>query len=153
MRARRVERPLLDLELFRNRAFSAASIVTFCLGARAVRRDDPACRSTSRPCAAQDALDTGLLLIPQGVGGGLGMALSGRATERLGAGLTSLIGGLVLAAATLPFVLVTATTPFATDRRRDARARHRRRAGDHAGDDGRVLGARAASRSTTPARS
>jgi MFS family permease len=41
------------------------------------------------------------------------MFLSGRATERLGAGRTSLIGGLILAAATIPFVLVSATTPFA----------------------------------------
>jgi MFS family permease len=61
----------------------------------------------------QDAIDTGLLLIPQGLGGGLGMFLSGRATERLGAGRTSLIGGLILTVATIPFVLISATTPFA----------------------------------------
>ena len=76
----------------------------------------------------QDAISTGLLLIPQGIGGGLGMFLSGRLTQRLGAGRTSLIGGLILAAATLPFVLVTAGTPFARDRGIDAGARHRRRA-------------------------
>ena len=32
-RSRRIERPLLDLKLFANPAFRAASIVTFCLGA------------------------------------------------------------------------------------------------------------------------
>jgi hypothetical protein len=31
----------------------------------------------------QEAIDTGLLLIPQGIGGGVGMWLSGRATTRL----------------------------------------------------------------------
>jgi MFS family permease len=40
------------------------------------------------------------------------MALSGRLTERLGAGRTSLLGGAILGLATIPFVLVTATTPF-----------------------------------------
>src|SRR5579875_2675496 len=33
MRSRRIERPVLDLSLFRNRAYTAASVVTFCLGA------------------------------------------------------------------------------------------------------------------------
>ena len=57
---------------------------------------------------------TGLLLIPQGIGGGLGMFLSGRLTERFGAGRTSFFGAMILAVATIPFVLVTATTPYAT---------------------------------------
>jgi MFS family permease len=61
----------------------------------------------------EDALQTGLLLIPQGIGGGIGMALSGRITERLGAGRTSLIGGVILVLATVPFVLIGAATPFA----------------------------------------
>ena len=61
----------------------------------------------------EDAISTGLLLIPQGLGGGIGMFLSGRLTQRIGAGRTSLLGGMILAVATIPFVLVTATTPFA----------------------------------------
>ncbi len=60
----------------------------------------------------EDAISTGLLLIPQGVGGAIGMALSGRLTQRLGAGRTSLLGGAVLVAGTIPFVQVTATTSF-----------------------------------------
>jgi MFS family permease len=41
------------------------------------------------------------------------MAASGRMTNRFGAGRTSLVGGLTMAVATIPFVLVTATTPYA----------------------------------------
>jgi EmrB/QacA subfamily drug resistance transporter len=112
VRSRRTEHPLLDLGLFANPAFRAASIVTFCLGAALFGAMIlmPLYFQTVR---GQDAISTGLLLIPQGIGGGLGMFLSGRLTQRLGAGRTSLIGGLILAAATLPFVLVTAGTPFA----------------------------------------
>jgi EmrB/QacA subfamily drug resistance transporter len=111
LRSRRVSYPLLDLKLFGNPAFRAASIVTFCLGAALFGAMIlmPLYFQTVR---GEDAINTGLLLIPQGIGGGLGMFLSGRATERLGAGRTSLIGGVILAVATIPFVLVTATTSF-----------------------------------------
>ncbi len=111
LRSRRIARPLLDVRLFANRAFSAASLVTFCLGAALFGAMIlmPLYFQTVR---GEDAIRTGLLLIPQGVGAGLTMAVSGLATERLGAGATSLIGGFVLAAATIPFVLITATTSF-----------------------------------------
>jgi len=111
MHARRTEHPLLDLKLFSNPAFRAASIVTFCLGAALFGAMIlmPLYFQTVR---GEDAISTGLLLIPQGIGGGLGMFLSGRVTERLGAGRTSLIGGLILALATVPFILISATTPF-----------------------------------------
>jgi EmrB/QacA subfamily drug resistance transporter len=110
--ARRTEHPLLDLSLFSNSAFRAASIVTFCLGAALFGAMIlmPLYFQTVR---GEDAIHTGLLLIPQGLGGGLGMFLSGRVTERLGAGRTSLTGGLILAAATIPFLLISATAPFA----------------------------------------
>jgi EmrB/QacA subfamily drug resistance transporter len=110
-RSRRIERPLLDLKLFANPAFRAASVVTFCLGAALFGAMIlmPLYFQTVR---GQDAITTGLLLIPQGVGGGIGMVLSGRFTERLGAGRTSLIGGLILVLGTLPFVLIAADTSF-----------------------------------------
>jgi EmrB/QacA subfamily drug resistance transporter len=110
-RSRRIERPLLDISLFKNRAFSAASVVTFCLGGALFGAMIlmPLYFQTVR---GEDAIKTGLLLIPQGLGAGIGMFLSGRATERLGAGVTSLIGGLVLTVATIPFVLVEANTSY-----------------------------------------
>lgn len=112
-RSQRIERPLLDLKLFANPAFRAASIVTFCLGAALFGAMIlmPLYFQTVR---GEDAIQTGLLLIPQGIGGGVGMFLSGRLTERLGAGRTSLLGAAILGVATLPFVLVTATTPYST---------------------------------------
>ncbi|MGA2009825.1 MAG: DHA2 family efflux MFS transporter permease subunit [Solirubrobacteraceae bacterium] len=110
--ARRTEHPLLDLSLFSNSAFRAASLVTFCLGAALFGAMIlmPLYFQTVR---GEDAISTGLLLIPQGLGSGIGMFVSGRATERIGAGRTSLIGGVILAVATIPFVLITASTSFA----------------------------------------
>jgi EmrB/QacA subfamily drug resistance transporter len=112
LRSLRIERPLLDLSLFRNAAFRAASVVTFCLGA-ALFGAMILIPLYFQTVLGDSALKTGLLLIPQGIGGGLGMAASGRMTNRLGAGRTSLVGGLTMAVATIPFVLVTATTPYA----------------------------------------
>ena len=112
LRSQRVARPLLDLSLFRNPAFRAASIVTFCLGA-ALFGAMILMPLYFQTVLGDGALKTGLLLIPQGIGGGLGMAASGRLTDRLGAGRTSLLGGVVMAVATIPFVLVTAHTAYA----------------------------------------
>jgi EmrB/QacA subfamily drug resistance transporter len=110
-RAKRIDYPLLDLSLFKNRGFSAASVVTFCLGGALFGAMIlmPLYFQTVR---GQDAVDTGLLLIPQGIGGGLGMFLSGRATERLGAGMTSVVGAVILVVATVPFVLIQADTSY-----------------------------------------
>jgi EmrB/QacA subfamily drug resistance transporter len=112
-RALRIPNPLLDVRLYANKAFSAAAVTTFALGAvlfggmvllplyfQIVRQED--------------AVITGLLLIPQGIGAALAMAQSGRLTERLGGGLTSLVGGAVMIGATLPFVLIDERTPFWT---------------------------------------
>jgi MFS family permease len=60
----------------------------------------------------EDAVHTGLLLAPQGIGAAFAMFLSGRVTMRLGGGLTSLIGGAIAVVATIPFVLIGAATPF-----------------------------------------
>ena len=139
-RSRRIERPLLDLKLFANPAFRAASIVTFCLGRRAVRRDDPdAALLPDR--ARQDAIQTGLLLIPQGIGGGLGMFLSGpahRAARRrahLADRRRDPRGG------DDPVRARDRHHAVRDDRQRHVDPRHRRRPVDHAGDDGRLLGA------------
>ena len=60
----------------------------------------------------EDAVTTGMLVAPQGIGAAVAMFLSGRVTTRLGGGLTSLVGGAITLAATVPFVMIGATTSF-----------------------------------------
>jgi EmrB/QacA subfamily drug resistance transporter len=110
-RARRMTQPLLDLRLYEIPAFSAATSVMFCLGAAlfATMMLLPLFFQDAR---GDDALRTGLLLMPQGIGGAIGMNRSAHATERFGAGLTSLIGTAVLLVATVPFLTVGPGTSY-----------------------------------------
>jgi len=112
-RSRRLANPLLDLKLYSVRVYSAATVVMFCMGAvsfgamlllplffQDVRGDD--------------ALRTGILLIPQGIGGAFGMNRSAAAIRRFGAGLTSVIGLTILVAATAPFLFIGPSTSYWT---------------------------------------
>jgi EmrB/QacA subfamily drug resistance transporter len=111
LRAWRMPNPLLNVRLYKSRAFAAASVTTFCLGAALFGAMVlmPLYFQTVR---GEDAVTTGLLLIPQGLGAAVAMGLSGRATERWGGGITAGIGTLITLAATIPFVLLTDNTPF-----------------------------------------
>jgi EmrB/QacA subfamily drug resistance transporter len=111
-RALRIPNPLLNVRLYKDRAFTAASITTFCLGAALFGAMVlmPLYFQTVR---GEDAVTTGLLLIPQGLGAAVAMALSGRATERWGGGVTAATGTLITLVATVPFVLLGANTSFA----------------------------------------
>jgi EmrB/QacA subfamily drug resistance transporter len=111
VRALRIENPLLDVRLYANKAFASASVTMFALGAALFGAMIlmPLYFQTVR---AEDAVATGLLLAPQGIGAAFAMFYSGRVTERLGGGLTSLIGGVITVVATVPFVLVGAQTSY-----------------------------------------
>jgi EmrB/QacA subfamily drug resistance transporter len=111
VRSLRIPEPLLDIRLFSNRAFAAAAFTTFCLGAALFGAMIlmPLYFQTVR---GQDAVHTGLLLMPQGVGAAFAMALSGRVTERVGGGVTAMFGVIVTAIATLPFVFIGAETSY-----------------------------------------
>ncbi len=102
---------MLDLSLYSIRAYSSATVVMFCLGAALFGAMIllPLYFQVAR---GQDAIHTGLLLVPQGIGASLGMNRSAMATRRLGAGLTSLLGVLVMVAATIPFLFIGADTPY-----------------------------------------
>jgi EmrB/QacA subfamily drug resistance transporter len=112
VRSRIIRHPLLDLRLYAIRAYSAASVVMFFMGAALFGAMIllPLYFQVAR---GQDAVTTGLLLIPQGVGASIGMNRSATATHRFGAGLTSLCGVLIMVCATIPFLFVGATTPYA----------------------------------------
>jgi EmrB/QacA subfamily drug resistance transporter len=111
LRALRIPNPLLNVRLYADRAFTAASITTFCLGAALFGAMVlmPLYFQTVR---GENAVDTGLLLIPQGLGAAVAMALSGRATERWGGGITAALGTAITLVATIPFVLLGANTSF-----------------------------------------
>jgi EmrB/QacA subfamily drug resistance transporter len=111
VRALKLPNPLLDVRLYANRAFTAASVTTLALGA-ALFGGMVLMPLYFQLVRGEDAVITGLLLIPQGIGSAVAMAASGSVTERLGGGLTSLLGGVVMIVATLPFVLIDATTSY-----------------------------------------
>jgi EmrB/QacA subfamily drug resistance transporter len=112
LRSLRIERPLLDVRLYANRAFAAASLTTFTLGGAlfGAMVIIPLYFQTVR---GEDAVATGLLVGPQGIGAMVAMVLSGRLTERYGGGLITVIGVSVTAVATIPFMLLTADTSYA----------------------------------------
>ncbi|HEV7750542.1 MAG TPA: DHA2 family efflux MFS transporter permease subunit [Baekduia sp.] len=111
LRALRIPAPLLDVRLYADRAFAAASVTTFCLGAALFGAMIlmPLYFQTVR---GESAVTTGLLLMPQGIGAAIAMRMSARATERWGGGLTALGGGLVTVVATVPFVLIGGGTSY-----------------------------------------
>ncbi|MFF2654136.1 DHA2 family efflux MFS transporter permease subunit [Streptomyces sp. NPDC058045] len=112
LRTLRTPHPLFDIRLYRNPVFRAATLTTVFLSMGmyagmvlmplyflSVRGDDP--------------VATGVLLVPSSIGAAAATWLSARAVERLGAGLTVLLGAALSLAAAVPFVLISAGTPYA----------------------------------------
>jgi EmrB/QacA subfamily drug resistance transporter len=110
--ARRVPRPLLDLRLYRIRAFAAASFTTFGVGA-ALFGAMILVPLYYQQVRGESVIITGLLTGPQGVGALISMPLASRLTERLGAGRVAIAGVSVLALSTLPLAFVGAGTSIA----------------------------------------
>jgi EmrB/QacA subfamily drug resistance transporter len=109
--ALRVAEPLLDVRLFQKPSFSAAAVTTFVLGAAlfGAMLIMPLYFQLVR---GEDAVTTGLLLIPQGIGAAFAMALGGRLTDRVGGGKVALAGLAVSLVTTIPFVMIGASTPY-----------------------------------------
>ena len=101
--------PLLDLRLFRNRNFTIANICIFVMGATLYGSMFilPLYYQIAR---GQSPWQAGLLMAPQGIGAALVMRKSGAITDRLGPRRVVPPGILVMAAATIPFAFVTATS-------------------------------------------
>jgi len=111
LRSRRTVNPLLDLRLYAIRSYSAASVLMFCLCA-ALFGAMILLPLYFQEARGEDAIRTGLLLIPQGVGASIGMNRSAMATTRLGAGLTCLIGVVIVSVATIPYLFVGGSTSY-----------------------------------------
>ena len=103
--ALRVERPLLDVRLYANRVFSAASLTTFGLGA-ALFGAMILVPLYYQEVRHESVIVTGLLTGPQGLGMLLVMPLSGRLSERFGGGRVALAGVSILCLGTLPLAFV-----------------------------------------------
>jgi EmrB/QacA subfamily drug resistance transporter len=111
VRSLRSPRPLLDLRLYRSPAYAASSVMYFALGAT-VFGAMILLPLYYQGVRAQDPVITGLLVAPTGVGVMLATRLASRLTDRIGSGRTALIGGLIAAAATVPFLFLGAQTPY-----------------------------------------
>jgi EmrB/QacA subfamily drug resistance transporter len=109
LHALRIERPLLDVRLYKNRVFAGASLTTFGLGAALFGAMIlvPLYYQTVR---GYNVIDTGLLNGPQGIGALIAMPIAGRMTERFGGGKIAIAGVALLSLSTLPLVFVGAHT-------------------------------------------
>jgi EmrB/QacA subfamily drug resistance transporter len=110
--ALRVAEPLLNVRLFRSASFASAAATTFFLGASlfGAMIIMPLYFQLVR---GEDAVTTGLLLIPQGLGAAIAMPLAGRFTDKVGGGRVALVGLGVTLLTTIPFVGLQADTSYA----------------------------------------
>ena len=111
VRGTRVASPLVDLKLFKNRAFTISMVTTslFMIAFMGVMLVLPTYFVLVR---GESALDAGLLLAPQGVGAMLTMPVGGRLADRIGARRIVLPGFALILAGTAVFTQVGADTPY-----------------------------------------
>ena len=109
--ALRAPRPLLDMRLFGERAFSAAAGTTFLLGG-ALFGAMIILPLYYQEARGETALTAGLLMAPQGLGAAMAMPLAGRLTDRVGGGRVASVGLVMMAIATIPFAFVGAHTSY-----------------------------------------
>jgi len=110
LHARR-DHALIDISLFRDRAFAAASGTVFIFGVSlfGAMLILPLYYQVVR---GESALTAGLLLAPQGVGAAMAMPIAGRMTDRMGAGRVVPFGVVVACLGTAAYTQLTATTSY-----------------------------------------
>jgi EmrB/QacA subfamily drug resistance transporter len=107
--ALRIERPLLDVRLYANRVFGAASLTTFGLGA-ALFGAMILVPLYYQEVRHESVIITGLLVGPQGLGMMIVMPLVSRFTTRFGGGRVAMAGVLILCVGTVPLAFVGSST-------------------------------------------
>jgi EmrB/QacA subfamily drug resistance transporter len=100
---------LIDLRLFRSRAFAGASGLMFLAGL-SIYGAMLLLPLYFQEARGYSALTAGLLLVPQGVGSILPRTIVGKLTDRLGPRPVSLAGIILAGIGTVPFALATAHT-------------------------------------------
>lgn len=109
--ARRGVRPILDVSLYTDRAYSLASVL-MAIGGAALFGSLIIMPLFFQELRGETAFHTGLLLIPQGVGSMAAMVLTGRLTTRLGGGIGTILGGALAIISTIPFIFADAHTSY-----------------------------------------
>jgi EmrB/QacA subfamily drug resistance transporter len=109
--ALRTEEPLIDLRLFTNRTFSAASatMTLFAVAFFGAMLLMPLYFQTVR---GENALHAGLILAPQGLGAMVTMPIAGRLVDKMGPGRIVLTGMLVIVLGFIPYTQIEADTSF-----------------------------------------
>jgi EmrB/QacA subfamily drug resistance transporter len=107
--ALRTERPLLDVRLYRNRIFTAASLTTFGLGA-ALFGAMILVPLYYQQVRGESVIVTGLLLGPQGVGMLMVGPFAARLTHRFGGGRVAIVGVSILCLSSLPLAFIGVNT-------------------------------------------
>lgn len=97
---------LIDVRLFANRGFAAASAALFFVG-MALFGALLLLPLYYQVVRGQGALGAGLLLVPQGVGVAVALPLAGRLTDRFGARVVVIPGIILMLAGTLAYTQVT----------------------------------------------
>jgi EmrB/QacA subfamily drug resistance transporter len=103
--ALRTARPLLDVRLYANRVFAAASLTTFGLGA-ALFGAMILVPLYYQQVRHEDVIVTGLLVGPQGLGMLLVAPWIARMTDRFGGGRVAFVGVSVLSLSSLPLCFI-----------------------------------------------
>jgi EmrB/QacA subfamily drug resistance transporter len=104
--------PLLNLRLFSNQVYSAATTSVFFTGA-ALFGGLIILPLYYQLYRHESVVATGLLLLAYGAGAAFSMPIGGRLTDRIGGGKTAVIGLTVTVAATVPFVFLDANASMA----------------------------------------
>jgi EmrB/QacA subfamily drug resistance transporter len=109
--ARRVPDPLIDLRLFRHRGFAAGTAANFVLGTAlfGVALLLPLYFQVLR---GRSPMQTGLLLVPQGLGAAITISLAGYLTDKVGARRVVPAGVLLALAGTAWYTQIGAHTPY-----------------------------------------
>ncbi|MEA2249621.1 MAG: hypothetical protein QOH46_4150, partial [Solirubrobacteraceae bacterium] len=105
------DEPLVDLRLFRNRTFAAASgtLLLFVISVFGTMLLLPLYLQAVR---GESALQSGLLLAPQGLGAMLAMPIAGQLTDRTGIARIVLVGTVLILGATLGLTQIGADTSY-----------------------------------------